>query len=138
YFVAPVLFAARDAAAAPIHEREVFGPVSTLLTVDGAAATGALVRRGGGGLVASIYSDDRAFLGAMVGEIAPYHGRLYLGSAKVAGQTAGPGTALPQLNHGGPGRAGDGAELGGLAGLRIYMQRVALSGDRALLDALLK
>ena len=45
--------------------------------------------------------------------------------------------ALPQSLHGGPGRAGGGEELGGLAGLRIYQQRVALQGTRTLVDALL-
>jgi 3,4-dehydroadipyl-CoA semialdehyde dehydrogenase len=59
-----------------------------------------------------------------------------VGSSKVAGQTFGPGTVLPGLVHGGPGRAGGGEELGGLRGLAFYMQRTALSGDRALLDAI--
>src|SRR3989441_204099 len=68
--------------------------------------------------------------------IAPYHGRIYIGSEKVAGQTMGPGTVLPQLLHGGPGHAGGGEELGGLRGLQLYSQRVALQGDRALLDSI--
>ena len=66
--------------------------------------------------------------------IAPYHGRIYLGSEKVAGQTFGPGTVLPQLVHGGPGHAGGGEELGGTRGMQLYSQRVALQGDRAILD----
>jgi oxepin-CoA hydrolase/3-oxo-5,6-dehydrosuberyl-CoA semialdehyde dehydrogenase len=41
---------------------------------------------------------------------------------------------MPQLLHGGPGRAGGGEELGGLRGMKLYMQRVALQGDRALLE----
>jgi hypothetical protein len=45
---------------------------------------------------------------------------------------------LPSLIHGGPGRAGGGEELGGRRGLAFYMQRVALQGDRALIDGLLK
>ena len=52
--------------------------------------------------------------------------------------TTGPGTALPELLHGGPGRAGGGEELGGLRGLSLYMQRTALEGDKALLDAIAK
>ena len=43
---------------------------------------------------------------------------------------------LPQLVHGGPGHAGGGEELGGLRGLQFYSQRVAVQGERALLDAL--
>ena len=84
----------------------------------------------------SVYSDDRDFLRAFVLAVAPWHGRVYIGSEKVAGQTLGPGTVLPQLVHGGPGHAGGGEELGGLRGLELYSQRVALQGDRALLDAL--
>ena len=43
---------------------------------------------------------------------------------------------LPQLVHGGPGRAGGGEELGGERGLEFYLQRVALQGNRALLEKL--
>jgi oxepin-CoA hydrolase/3-oxo-5,6-dehydrosuberyl-CoA semialdehyde dehydrogenase len=134
YFVSPVLLLARDPAAAKVmHEDEVFGPVATLAASSSPAG---LVRRGGGGLVCSVYSDDRDFLRQCVLTIAPYHGRIYLGSEKVAGQTLGPGTVLPQLLHGGPGHAGGGEELGSLRGMQLYSQRVALQGDRALLDAI--
>jgi oxepin-CoA hydrolase/3-oxo-5,6-dehydrosuberyl-CoA semialdehyde dehydrogenase len=119
-----------------LHEHEVFGPVATLAPHAGAADAAVLVGRGGGGLVCSVYSDDRAFLAEAVGALAAGHGRIYVGSAKVAGQTAGPGTALPQLLHGGPGRAGGGEELGGLRGLGLYLQTVAVSGDRALIEGL--
>ena len=66
--------------------------------------------------------------------LAPYHGRLFLGSAKIAEQSPGPGTVLPTLVHGGPGRAGGGEELGGLRGLAFYMQRVALEGSRPVIE----
>src|SRR5207249_5217168 len=95
-----------------------------------------LVRAGNGGLVCSLYGDDKALLAELALAVAPFHGRLYLGSEKVAGQTFGPGTVLPQLVHGGPGHAGGGEELGGLRGLGFYSQRVALQGDRALLDSI--
>ncbi len=134
YFVSPVLLLARDPAAAKVmHKDEVFGPVATIA---GAPSPAALVRRGGGGLVCSVYSDDRDFLRECVLAVAPYHGRIYLGSGKVAGQTLGPGTVLPQLLHGGPGHAGGGEELGGVRGLQLYSQRIAVQGDRALLDAI--
>ena len=134
YFVAPVLLLSRDAQTArTMHEDEVFGPVATLAAADSPAP---LVRRGGGSLVCSLYGDDRDFLRQCVLALAPYHGRIYLGSEKIAGQTLGPGTVLPQLVHGGPGHAGSGEELGGLRGLQLYSQRVALQGDRALLDAI--
>jgi oxepin-CoA hydrolase/3-oxo-5,6-dehydrosuberyl-CoA semialdehyde dehydrogenase len=40
------------------------------------------------------------------------------------------------LIHGGPGRAGGGEELGGMRGLRHYMQRTAVQGSPAVLKAL--
>jgi hypothetical protein len=43
---------------------------------------------------------------------------------------------MPQCNHGGPGRAGNGAELGGLHGLRLYHQRLAVQGSTDLLARL--
>jgi oxepin-CoA hydrolase/3-oxo-5,6-dehydrosuberyl-CoA semialdehyde dehydrogenase len=49
----------------------------------------------------------------------------------------GPGTVLPQLVHGGPGRAGGGEELGGTRGMSLYLQRVALQGYRPLLEKML-
>jgi oxepin-CoA hydrolase/3-oxo-5,6-dehydrosuberyl-CoA semialdehyde dehydrogenase len=134
YFVSPVLLVSGDPAAAKVmHKDEVFGPVATIAASDTPAQ---LVQRGGGGLVCSIYSDDRDFLRKCVLEVAPYHGRIYLGSEKVAGQTLGPGAVLPQLLHGGPGHAGGGEELGGLRGLQLYSQRLAVQGDRAILDAI--
>jgi 3,4-dehydroadipyl-CoA semialdehyde dehydrogenase len=35
---------------------------------------------------------------------------------------------MPMCNHGGPGRAGGGAELGGVRGLAFYHQRLAVQG----------
>jgi oxepin-CoA hydrolase/3-oxo-5,6-dehydrosuberyl-CoA semialdehyde dehydrogenase len=143
WFVGPVLLACADPIAAEaLHRDEVFGPVATLAKLAGEGSKGAaraaaeLVRRGGGSLVCSVFSDDRAFLAEAVLSFAPYHGRVYLGSEKIAGQTFGPGTVLPQLVHGGPGHAGGGEELGSLRGMALYSQRVALQGDRALLDAI--
>jgi oxepin-CoA hydrolase/3-oxo-5,6-dehydrosuberyl-CoA semialdehyde dehydrogenase len=137
YFVGPVLRRAKDAASRPLHEREIFGPVATLIGYDGAAhAAAELVARGGGCLVSSAYSDDREWTTAFTRAAAPQLGRLYLGSAKMAAQSPGPGTALPQLVHGGPGRAGGGEELGGERGLHLYMQRVALEGDASVLKAI--
>jgi oxepin-CoA hydrolase/3-oxo-5,6-dehydrosuberyl-CoA semialdehyde dehydrogenase len=139
FFVAPVLARVDDGHAAhALHEHEIFGPVATVASARDAADAAALVARGGGGLVASVYSDERAFLAALVPPLAARHGRIYVGSAKLAGQAPGPGTALPQLLHGGPGRAGGGEELGGLRGVALYTQTCALEGDKALLEAITK
>jgi oxepin-CoA hydrolase/3-oxo-5,6-dehydrosuberyl-CoA semialdehyde dehydrogenase len=135
YFVAPTLLRARDAHAPVLHELEVFGPCATVIAYDGSGAQAVdLVNRGGGGLVASIYSDDREFVEQVVTGIAPWHGRVWLGSEKTHGQALGPGAVLPATIHGGPGRAGGGEELGGLRGLMPYLQRTAIQGDRAVVD----
>src|SRR5574341_2633129 len=131
FFISPILV--EDAADA-VHEREIFGPVVTLLRYKDNPAE--IVARGAGGLVSSVYSDDQDFIERMVGELAPYHGRLYLGHPKIE-LSPGPGTVLPQLVHGGPGRAGGGEELGGPRGLAFYMQRVALEGSRPVIQKLL-
>ncbi|HEX6836441.1 MAG TPA: 3,4-dehydroadipyl-CoA semialdehyde dehydrogenase [Polyangia bacterium] len=138
FFVSPVLLQVRDGKSARrVHEFEVFGPVSSIIAYSGEAKDAvAIVARGGGGLVSSVYSDDRAFLGDMAFGLAPYHGRLFLGSSKLAGHAVGPGTVLPQLVHGGPGRAGGGEELGSLRGLAFYLQRTAIAGDKPILEAL--
>ena len=92
--------------------------------------------RGNGGLVCSLYSEDQEFLRKSVEAVAPYHGRIFLGHPKIE-LSPGPGTVLPQLVHGGPGRAGGGEELGGARGLAFYMQRVALEGARPVIQKLL-
>jgi 3,4-dehydroadipyl-CoA semialdehyde dehydrogenase len=40
---------------------------------------------------------------------------------------------MPQCVHGGPGRAGDGEELGVLRGLRLHMQRTAIQASPSML-----
>ena len=135
YFVAPTLLRATQVDAPVLHELEVFGPCATLVPWSGAVdAAVELCNRGGGGLVASAYSDDRAFVQALVTGIAPWHGRGWIGSEKTLGQALGPGAVHPASVHGGPGRAGGGEELGGLRGLHPYMQRTAVQGDRAIVD----
>jgi len=138
FFVSPVLMEfEKDALAAAVHAREVFGPVASLLRYSGKGAdAAAIVARGNGGLVSSVYSEDAAFLEEIVLGITPYHGRIFLGHPKIE-MSPGPGTVLPQLVHGGPGRAGGGEELGGIRGLAFYMQRVALEGSRPVIQKLI-
>ncbi|MEZ4296134.1 MAG: 3,4-dehydroadipyl-CoA semialdehyde dehydrogenase [Polyangiaceae bacterium] len=139
FFVPPTLLAAASPdALARVHDHEVFGPVSTLIPTTGKAAdVAAHVAKGGGGLVSSVYTDDRDFAADMIFEIGPWHGRLVMGSEKIADQMPGPGTVLPHTIHGGPGRAGGGEELGGLRGLHFYSQRTAVQGSRPILEAIL-
>jgi oxepin-CoA hydrolase/3-oxo-5,6-dehydrosuberyl-CoA semialdehyde dehydrogenase len=138
YFVPPTLLQSseprRDDAA---HLHEVFGPVATVMPYPGTAHSAAAhVAWGGGGLVSSVYSDDKDFVRELVVRAAPFNGRITIGTSKTASQAIPPGTVLPQLLHGGPGRAGGGEELGGRRGLALYMQRVAVQGDRALVEAI--
>ncbi len=137
YFVAPTLLLARDPRAEVFHALEVFGPVASLLAYSGTPDEAIeLVNKGGGGLVASVYSNDREWSARVVLGIAPWHGRVWIGSDKVAGQSVAPGTVLPASIHGGPGRAGGGQELGGLRGLEPYLQRTALQGFQGFLERL--
>ena len=54
----------------------------------------------------------------------------------IATAHTGHGIVMPQCNHGGPGRAGAGEELGGLHGLRFYHQLLAVQGSSDLLASL--
>jgi len=134
FFVPILLLEAADAlSATSVHEHEVFGPVATLLPYDGSTEHALrIVRAGEGGLVASIYGDDRKALGEVVQGAAAWHGRLVVVDAKVADKSVAPGTVLPQLVHGGPGRAGGGEELGGQRGMALYQQRTAVQGNGPL------
>lgn len=138
FFCAPQLFQADGGADAPfVHEHEVFGPVATVLPYDGSVASAsAIVAAGGGGLVTSVFADDAAWAGELLLELAPWHGRIMWGSARIHDQGTGHGAVMPGLVHGGPGKAGGGSELGGERGLDFYMQRTAIQGDSALLRRL--
>ena len=131
-FVSPTILRARDADQDVLHELEVFGPVFTLIPYDGTAERAAeLVNRGGGGLVVSAYFAEDAWGERFVVDAAPYHGRIWMGSERMAEQALPPGMVLPTLVHGGPGRAGGGEELGALRGLEFYTQRTAVQGFKS-------
>ncbi len=138
FFFPPTLLRADDPLAAnAVHRREVFGPVATVLPYDGAPESAAdLVALGGGMLVTSLYTDDADWVGRFLARGGSAAGRVYLGSQGSAPEAPGSGIALPQTLHGGPGRAGGGEELGGLVGVTLYMQRLALQGSREMVDQL--
>ncbi len=132
-----MLLEAAGALSAPrVHELEVFGPVATLLPYESVEEAAEAVRAGRGGLVSSLYGDDRQQLAALIEALSPWLGRLVVVDSKIADKSLAPGTVLPTLLHGGPGRAGGGEELGGLRGLRLYQQRTALQGNGGLLGKL--
>ncbi|MBP6630119.1 MAG: 3,4-dehydroadipyl-CoA semialdehyde dehydrogenase [Kofleriaceae bacterium] len=138
FFVGPVVRLAASAVdCGPMYEHEIFGPVTTLAPYsDDPTFAAHFVARGEGGLCCSVYSDDRDVLARFLPQAAAWVGRIYMGSAKMAAMSPGPGTVLPALVHGGPGRAGGGEELGGLRGVHHYMQRCALQGDLGLIKGL--
>ncbi len=138
YFVAPTLFKARDSHDELFHSKEIFGPCATILSYSGdASEAAALVAKGQGCLVSSVYSNDKDWLGVMLFEAAPWNGRLQMVSQKIADSALPPGMVLPNQIHGGPGRAGGGEELGGLRGIEHYSNRIAIQGDRGILSKLL-
>jgi oxepin-CoA hydrolase/3-oxo-5,6-dehydrosuberyl-CoA semialdehyde dehydrogenase len=129
-FFPTLLFYARDPfAATAAHDVEAFGPVNTVMpyrTVDAAIE---LAKRGKGSLVGSLFTaDDRVARDVALGTAA-YHGRLMLVNRHSAKESTGHGSPLPNLVHGGPGRAGGGEEMGGARGVLHYMQRTALQGS---------
>jgi 3,4-dehydroadipyl-CoA semialdehyde dehydrogenase len=138
YFVAPTLLRTDEARnAAAVHRHEVFGPVATLVSYDGTGADAAAITAlGHGTLVTSVYSNDDDWLRDFVVAGGSSTGRLYIGGDASAGEAPGSGVAMPQMLHGGPGRAGGGEELGGLVGMRLYMQRFAVQGARSVVDKL--
>ena len=135
--VGPTLLGARDADGADrVHDTEVFGPVATLLPYRDTAHALALVRRGQGSLVASLYGGDPATLATTALQLADSHGRVHVVSPDVAQLHTGHGNVMPQSLHGGPGRAGGGEELGGLRALGFYHRRSAVQASTAVLAAL--
>jgi oxepin-CoA hydrolase/3-oxo-5,6-dehydrosuberyl-CoA semialdehyde dehydrogenase len=137
-FIEPVVLLCRQGAlATAIHEVEVFGPAATILGYQSVDEALALARKGGGSLVGSIFTEDEDFAARATIGLAPYHGRLMVMSAKSSPESTGHGVVMPQLVHGGPGRAGGGEELGGVRGLYHYMQRTAIQGDPKRLERML-
>ena len=135
--VGPTLLGTRDAKGSDdadrIHDTEVFGPVATLAPYRDTAHALALVRRGQGSLVTSLYGSDAAALAAVALELADSHGRVHVISPDVAQLQTGHGNVMPQSLHGGPGRAGGGEELGGLRALNFYHRRSAVQASTAVL-----
>ena len=66
---------------------------------------------------------------------AVWHGRILVLDREAAAESTGHGSPLPQLKHGGPGRAGGGEELGGVRAVHHYLQRAAVQGSPTMLAA---
>lgn len=135
-FLNPVLmYAKAPLSAEAVHSVEAFGPVSTVMPYDDLDEAVALARMGKGSLVSSVFTADEKVAEQVVLGVAPWHGRVLIGSAEVAKSSTGHGSPLAPLVHGGPGRAGGGEEMGGIRGVKHYMQRSAVQGTPRLLSA---
>jgi len=134
-FLAPLLLRCEDVNRPEPHEVEAFGPVSTVLPYTGTEQVVDLMGRGGGSLVGSVVTADPAFAREVLLSAGAYHGRLHLLDRDCAKESTGHGIPMPQLVHGGPGRAGGGEEEGGLRAVLHHMQRTAVQGSPAMLEA---
>jgi oxepin-CoA hydrolase/3-oxo-5,6-dehydrosuberyl-CoA semialdehyde dehydrogenase len=135
-FFAPTLLLSRDPLHDDaVHDIEAFGPVSTLMAYDGIDEALALAARGRGSLVATLVTRDPKIAAHAIPVAAAWHGRLLVLDAEAAVESTGHGSPLPQLKHGGPGRAGGGEELGGIRAVKHYLQRAAVQGSPTMLAA---
>jgi oxepin-CoA hydrolase/3-oxo-5,6-dehydrosuberyl-CoA semialdehyde dehydrogenase len=112
-----------------VHNVEAFGPVSTIMPYSTTAEAVELSHLGMGSLVASIVTGDDKIATEFTVEAATHHGRILILNQDSAVQSTGHGSPLPTLTHGGPGRAGGGEEMGGMRGVKHYMQRCAIQGS---------
>lgn len=112
-----------------VHETEAFGPVSTLMPYKNMDEAIELAHLGKGSLVSSIATFDDKIAKEYVVNAASHHGRILVLNRESAEQSTGHGSPLPTLVHGGPGRAGGGEEMGGVRGIKHYLQRTAIQGS---------
>ena len=138
-FISPILFLNNDPFnKIDCHNIEAFGPVSTILpykTIDEAIK---LARMGKGSLVCSIITNDMKIAEKFVVGSASMHGRILVLNEACSKESTGHGSPMPLLTHGGPGRAGGGEEMGGIRGIKHYLQRTAIQGHPTTITNLTK
>ena len=136
-FMSPVLlmnetpFASDDA-----HSIEAFGPVSTLMPYKNLDEAIELSKKGKGSLCSTIVTANYTIAKQYVVSAATHHGRILVLNNECAKESTGHGSPLPLLVHGGPGRAGGGEEMGGLRGIKHYLQRTAIQGSPTTITAI--
>jgi len=136
FFMPTLLHCERPLTSSAVHSVEAFGPVSTVLPYNDLDEAIQLSRMGEGSLVGSIITNDNNVARELVLGTAAYHGRMVLINRHCAAESTGHGSPLPHLIHGGPGRAGGGEEMGGVRGVKHYMQRTALQGSPETLSVI--
>ena len=136
-FLSPILLMnEKPHEAKEVHEVEAFGPVSTIMPYKNMDEAIVLSKLGKGSLCSTIVSADYKIAKQYVLGAATHHGRILVLNNECAKESTGHGSPLPLLVHGGPGRAGGGEEMGGLRGVKHYLQRTALQGSPTTITAI--
>ena len=136
-FLPPVLLRTDDPwGTSAVHDCEPFGPVSTIMPYSDMEDAVALANRGKGSLVLSLFTHSPQAAHDFVAGAAAYHGRMLVIDRTNAAESTGHGSPLPVLVHGGPGRAGGSEEMGGVRGVKHYMQRTAIQSSPAMISAI--
>ena len=136
FFMPTLLHCRKPLGSTAVHSVEAFGPVSTVLPYDTLDEAIELARLGEGSLAGSIITNDNDIARELVLGTAAYHGRMLVVNRHCADESTGHGSPLPHLVHGGPGRAGGGEEMGGVRGIKHYMQRTAIQGSPETLSVI--
>lgn len=118
------------------HDIEAFGPVSTIMPYNTTDDVIELSKKGKGSLCSSIITNDASIAKNYVLGASSHHGRILVLNNECAKESTGHGSPLPLLVHGGPGRAGGGEEMGGLRGVKHYLQRTAIQGSPTMITAI--
>src|SRR3954468_19367187 len=138
-FLQPILLRTDDPwQASAVHDCEAFGPVSTVMPYNDMADAIALANRGMGSLVLSLFTHSPEAAREFIQGAAAFHGRMLVLNRDNGAESTGHGSPLPVLVHGGPGRAGGSEEMGGVRGVKHYMQRTALQSSPAMTAASMK
>jgi len=128
-FFSPILFRNDEPfTKTAVHDIEAFGPVSTLMPYKDLEQAIEIAEMGKGSLVTSVVTADNTIAKEYVLNTAHLHGRILVLNERCAKESTGHGSPMPLLSHGGPGRAGGGEEMGGVRGVKHYMQRTAIQG----------
>jgi len=138
-FVSPFLFLnSNPFKSLDCHDIEVFGPVATIMPYKDVNEAIKLARLGKGSLVCSLVTNDMKLAEQFVLGASSMHGRILVLNESCAKESTGHGSPMPLLTHGGPGRAGGGEEMGGIRGIKHYMQRTAIQGHPSTVTAITK
>ena len=138
-FMGPILLLnEKPLTTAEPHDVEAFGPVSTLMPYKNLEEAITLSRMGRGSLCSTIVTANHDTASEYVMGAATHHGRILVLNQECAKESTGHGSPLPLLVHGGPGRAGGGEEMGGMRGIKHYMQRVAVQGSPGTITSITK